>query len=76
MKTSFTKKRLLSASAIETASEQIIMQHMGLSDEEYKEITQVYGVSATRLLELMKLSKYNFIFPSKTPGQCDYRWKS
>jgi hypothetical protein len=52
------------------------MQNMGLSDEEYQEITQVYGVSATRLLELMKLSKYNFIFPSKTPGQCDYRWKS
>ena len=41
MKTSFTKKRLLSAAAIETASEQIIMQNMGLSDEEYQEITQV-----------------------------------
>jgi hypothetical protein len=76
MKTSFTKKRLLSAAAIETASEQIIMQNMGLSDEEYQEITQVYGVSATRLLELMKLSKYSFIFPSKAPGQCDFRWKS
>ena len=66
----------MSATAIETASEQIIMQHMGLSDEEYQEITQVYGVSATRLVELMKLSKYNFIFPAKTPGQCDYGWKS
>lgn len=44
---------------------------MGLSSEEFEEINNVYGVSATKLLELMQLSKYQFLFPAKTPGQCD-----
>ncbi|MGZ3848650.1 MAG: hypothetical protein ACXVMS_12130 [Flavisolibacter sp.] len=71
MKTHYTRKRLPSAASIETASEKIIMEKMGLSPEEYREINDVYGVSATRLLELMQLSKYAFIFPLKTPGKCD-----
>ena len=70
MKTS-RKKKLPSAAAIEQASEKILTEKMGLVRGEFREITDVYGVSATQLLELMRLSKYQFIFPGKAPGQCE-----
>ena len=47
------------------------MERMGLSKKEFHEITSVYGVSASKLLEIMQLSKYQFVFTGKVPGQCE-----
>jgi len=30
-----------------------------------------YGVPASRLIELMQLSKYQFVYSAKVPGQCE-----
>jgi hypothetical protein len=71
MKTFYQKSKLPSAAAIEQASEKILAEKMGLLEGEFREINDVYGVSATQLLELMRMSKYQFIFPAKVPGQCE-----
>lgn len=57
--------------AIEKVSEKILTEKMGLTRGEFREINDVYGVNATQLLELMRLSKYQFVFPGKVPGQCE-----
>lgn len=56
--------------AIENQSEKILLEKMGISYAEYLEIKNMYGVSATKVLELMQLSKYQFVFPNKVDGQC------
>lgn len=56
--------------AIENQSEKILLEKMGISYAEYLEIKNIYGVSATKVLELMQLSKYQFVFPNKVDGQC------
>ena len=55
----------------EKTSQKLLMEKMGLSKKEFHEITDVYGVSASKLLEIMQLSKYQFIFTGKVPGQCE-----
>ena len=55
----------------EKNSQKLLMEKMGLSSKEFKEITTAYGVSASQLLEIMQLSKYQFIFTGKVPGQCE-----
>lgn len=56
--------------AIENQSEKIILEKMGISYAEYLEIKNMYGVSATKVLELMQMSKYQFVYPGKVDGQC------
>lgn len=48
----------------------MLIDKMGLSPNELEEISKLYGVSAVRLLEIMSLSKYEFINSQKNPGQC------
>jgi hypothetical protein len=71
MKTYYPKRKLASAAAIELASEKILIEKMGLIKGELREINNVYGVSATKMLELMRMSKYQFIFPGKMDGLCE-----
>jgi hypothetical protein len=55
----------------EKNSQKLLMEKMGLSQKEFHEIRSVYGVKASQLLEIMQLSKYQFIFTGKVPGQCE-----
>ena len=55
----------------EKTSQKLLIEKMGLSTEEFSEITNHYGVSASKILEIMQLSKYQFVFAGKTPGQCE-----
>ncbi|HEU4632983.1 MAG TPA: hypothetical protein VFS22_03300 [Flavisolibacter sp.] len=71
MKTFYQRRKPASVTAIEKASEKILTEKMGLTRGEFREINDVYGVNASRLLELMQLSKYQFVFPGKVPGQCE-----
>ena len=65
----FRKKT--SMEAIENASARLLIEKMGISESEFYEINLVYGVSASKLLELMQLSKYPFIYTGKATGQCE-----
>ena len=71
MKTFYPRKKLPSAAAIEMASQKTLIEKMGLTQEEFEEVNIFYGVSAAKLLELMQLSRYQFIVPGKVPGQCE-----
>ena len=44
---------------------------MGMSKKELREVSTLYGVSPSRLIELMTLSKYQFVYNGKTEGQCE-----
>jgi hypothetical protein len=44
---------------------------MGMSRKEIREVYSKYGVNASKLLEIMQLSKYQFIYAGKVPGQCE-----
>lgn len=47
------------------------MAKMGISRHEMKEIHVKYGVPASKLLELMQLSKYEFTYNGRIQGQCE-----
>ena len=64
-------KQNLSAAAAEKASMHLLMNKMGLSKKEFNEIRTKYGVDASRLLELMQLSKYPFVYTGKAEGLCE-----
>ena len=49
----------------------LLMEKMGMSKREVEEINNKYGVSASKLVELMQLSKYQFVYTARTPGQCE-----
>lgn len=55
----------------EMNSEKILMDKMGMSRREMKEVFLKYGVPASKLIELMQLSKYQFVYSGKVPGQCE-----
>lgn len=55
----------------EIDSEKILMDKMGMSRREVKEVYLKYGVPASKLIELMQLSKYQFVYSGKVPGQCE-----
>jgi len=55
----------------EMNSEKILMDKMGISRREVKEVFLKYGVPASKLIELMQLSKYQFVYSGKVPGQCE-----
>jgi hypothetical protein len=49
------RKKTLTLSACEKASTKLLMEKMGVSKDEVAEITSIYGVDASRLLEVMQL---------------------
>lgn len=71
MKTIYPKKKRPLAGRVEMVSPKALIRNMGATPGALRQIHNVYGVSATRLLEMMQQSKYPFVFPAKTPGQCD-----
>ena len=70
MKNATSKKRVLSLSSAEKQSETLLAEKMGMSQREIREVYLKYGVSASKLVELMQLSKYQFIYTGKVEGQC------
>jgi len=70
MKTS-TLRQLPDQSSEERKSENLLMQKMGMSKREIREVYLKYGVSASKLVELMQLSKYQFVYTGKVSGQCE-----
>jgi hypothetical protein len=55
----------------EKKSEYLLAEKMGMSQREIREIYLKYGVSAAKLVELMQLSKYQFVYSGKVDGQCE-----
>jgi len=70
MKTS-TQRQVLSLSSIEKKSENLLIEKMGMSKKEIREVYLKYGVTASKLVELMQLSKYQFVYTGKVEGQCE-----
>lgn len=70
MRNALHRKTSLLSSPDKT-SEKILMDKMGLSKKEIREVSTLYGVSATKLVELMTLSKYQFVYSGKVDGQCE-----
>lgn len=46
----------------EKKSEEILIEKMGLPKKELEQINDIYGVTATQIVEFMQLSKYKFIY--------------
>lgn len=42
-----------------------------MSEEEIHEVYLQYGVTASKLVELMQMSKYQFVYVGKVDGQCE-----
>lgn len=55
---------------LEKSSEKLLMEKMGLSRKEMKLVVELYGVSASRLVEIMQLSKYAFVHSDQQAGSC------
>lgn len=66
-----TLRRNSNAQAAEKESTRLLMEKMGMSRKEIQEVKNNYGVSAMKLVELMQLSKYQFIHTGKVDGQCE-----
>ena len=60
-----------SQSSAEKKSENILVEKMGMSKKEIREVYLKYGVPASKLVELMQLSKYQFVYTGKVSGQCE-----
>lgn len=60
-----------SLSLVENQSEVLLIQKMGMSKREIHEVYLKYGVTASRLVELMQMSKYPFVYSGKIEGQCE-----
>lgn len=52
-------------------SEKILLEKMGMSRKEIREVYNKYGVGPAKLVELMQLSKYQFIYSGRVAGQCE-----
>lgn len=65
------QKEILSPSFIERKSESLLIEKMGMSEEEIHEVYLQYGVTASKLVELMQMSKYQFVYVGKVDGQCE-----
>ncbi|HTM90804.1 MAG TPA: hypothetical protein VL095_00190 [Flavisolibacter sp.] len=65
-----TPKKTLALSPADKQSETLLSEKMGMSRKEIREVYLKYGVSASKLVELMQLSKYQFIYTGKAEGQC------
>jgi len=55
----------------EENSQTLLMEKMGMSKREIQEVYLKYGVTASKLVELMQLSKYQFIYTGKVDGLCE-----
>jgi hypothetical protein len=66
-----TQAKAPALSPAEKNSESLLIEKMGMSQEEIREVYLKYGVTASRLVELMQLSKYQFVYPGRAPGQCE-----
>lgn len=66
-----TQRKFPSLSADEKKSEDLLIRKMGMSKKEVREVYLKYGVTASKLVELMQLSKYQFVYSGKVPGQCE-----
>lgn len=66
-----TPKLASSSSSAEKKSENILVEKMGMSKREVREVYTKYGVTASKLVELMQLSKYQFVYSGKISGQCE-----
>jgi len=55
----------------EKQSEILLIEKMGMSEREFQEVYLKYGVTASKLVELMQLSKYQFICTGKVEGLCE-----
>ena len=69
MKNSTQKNPALSSA--EKKSENLLIEKMGMSKKEIREVYLKYGVTASKLVELMQLSKYQFVYSGKVEGQCE-----
>jgi hypothetical protein len=58
-------------SVAEKNSEFLLIEKMGMSKREVREVYLKYGVSASQLVELMQLSKYQFVYTGRVAGQCE-----
>lgn len=65
------QKSTSAASCTEKKSEKLLLQKMGVSKKEFHEIYFRYGVDASTILELMQLSKYQFVYSGKVAGRCE-----
>jgi hypothetical protein len=70
MKNSIQKKSP-SSPDFEKQSESLLIEKMGMSKREIQEVYLKYGVTASKLVELMQLSKYQFIYTGKVEGICE-----
>jgi hypothetical protein len=70
MKNSIQKK-VPSLLHFEKQSESLLIEKMGMSKREIQEVYLKYGVTASKLVELMQLSKYQFIYTGKVEGICE-----
>jgi len=66
-----TQRQALSLSSTEKKSESLLIEKMGMSKREIREVYLKYGVTASQLVELMQLSKYQFVYTAKIDGQCE-----
>jgi hypothetical protein len=64
-------EKTFALSHAEKKSEDLLMEKMGMSKKEIREVYLKYGVTASRLVELMQLSKYQFVYSSRVAGQCE-----
>jgi len=65
-----TSKKSLRLTASEKRSAEFLMEKMNISRKELKEIRESYGVSFTKIVEIMQLSKYAFVVSDDLPGRC------
>jgi hypothetical protein len=59
-----------SVNAAEKKSIKLLMEKMGMSKKEVEQVSKNYGVTASKLVELMQLSKYQFVYTEEVPGKC------
>ncbi|HEY6956563.1 MAG TPA: hypothetical protein VI385_15035 [Flavisolibacter sp.] len=59
------------SSTTEILSEALLTEKMGMSRREIHDVYLKYGVTASRLVELMQLSKYQFVYTGKIDGLCE-----
>jgi hypothetical protein len=49
-------------------SVKILMEKMGMSKKEVLEVSEKYGVSPSKLIDIMEMSKYRFVYSDKKVG--------
>jgi len=52
------------------SSENLLIEKMGMSKKELREVSQLYGVPPSKLLELMLFSKYRFVYQEDLQNRC------